>query len=351
MAADWDTSGIHERRVDERMAPEPRRGWLGARFGGWSRGRRRTAGVLTGLVSVAIIAGYIWSGTGDAVPEAGVEPPLIQADEGPIRVAPEKPGGMEIPHRDKLVLQRLPGAEEDPRRERLLPPPEEPLPPPQEEPVAAYEPPGERLPPSAPPRESLPEPQTTAPVRSGETGRAVAPSATEPARPVVKTEPTPPARTQAPPAQARLSDGPTRLIPRRSSRRRSAPRRWRRGGTYVWPSDGGRSADAPRAACPRARAANGRDHDGHACRRRRRSRHRPGPARSWSSSPRSAPPSRHRRPGRGCAATTAICSPASARPMPAPTWGRRASSTVSAPGRCRGRPGRGRSAPNSRGAR
>ncbi|HRK96603.1 MAG TPA: hypothetical protein PK694_09815, partial [Rhodospirillales bacterium] len=75
MAADWDTSGIHDRRVDERLAPEPRRGLLGGRLGG----RRRTAGILTGLVSVAIIAGYIWSGSGGDELEAGGEPPLIQA--------------------------------------------------------------------------------------------------------------------------------------------------------------------------------------------------------------------------------------------------------------------------------
>lgn len=150
MAADWDTSGIHERRVDERMAPEPRRGLLGGFLGGWLGGRRRRmAGALTGLVSVAIIAAYIWSGNDSSEPEAFGEPPLIQAEEGPVRVAPDEPGGMEIPHRDKLVLQRVPGAEEDPRRERLLPPPEEPLPPPREEPVAAYEPPPESLPPTS----------------------------------------------------------------------------------------------------------------------------------------------------------------------------------------------------------
>ena len=34
MAADWDTSGIHDRRVDERLAPEPRRGLLGGWLGG-----------------------------------------------------------------------------------------------------------------------------------------------------------------------------------------------------------------------------------------------------------------------------------------------------------------------------
>lgn len=262
MAADWDTSGIHDRRVDERLAPEPRRGLLGGWLGG--RRRRRTAGILTGLVSVAIIAGYIWSGSGGDEPEAGGEPPLIQADDAPIRVPPENPGGLEIPHRDKLVLQRIPGEGEDPRRERLLPPPEEPLPPPQEEPVAAYEPPPESLSPLMEP-ESLSEPPAVAP------GRSLAPSAAEPApraptppqRPAVKSEPAPPSRTQPPPAQARSADGPTPLIP---GAQQPAPQRSANagstagsGGTYVWPSEGGRagnaapaqSGSAGRAAPPR----------------------------------------------------------------------------------------------------
>lgn len=256
MAADWDTSGIHDRRVDERLAPEPRRGLLGGWLGG--RRRRRTAGILTGLVSVAIIAGYIWSGSGGDEPEAGGAPPLIQADDAPIRVPPENPGGLEIPHRDKLVLQRIPGEGEDPRRERLLPPPEEPLPPPQEEPVAAYEPPPESLPPVE--RERLVDQQAIAPPRTDPGGSVRPPAAAEPAPrsaapspqgPAVKSEPAPASRTQPPPAQAKSAGGPTPLIP---GAQQPAPQRPANagsatgsGGTYVWPSEGGRSGNAPPA--------------------------------------------------------------------------------------------------------
>lgn len=208
MAADWDTSGIHERRVDERMAPEPRRGWLS--------GRRRTASVLTGLVSVAIIAAFIWSGRDRAELDAGGEPPLIQADEAPIRVPPDKPGGMEIPHRDKLVLQRVPGAEEDPRRERLLPPPEEPLPP-REEPAASYEPPPESLPPP-PAHESLAGEQPSPPASHKPAGKA-----------------------EAPPAQAR-ADGPRPLVPQ--AQQPAPPRSSGASGSHVWPSENARSSEA-----------------------------------------------------------------------------------------------------------
>lgn len=271
MAADWDTSGIHERRVDERFAPEPRRGWLRGRFGG----RRRLAGALTGLVSVAIIAAYIWSGWDQGELEAQGEPPLIQAEDGPVRVAPTEPGGMEIPHRDKLVLQRVPGAEEDSRRERLLPPPEEPLSPPREEPVAAYEPPPQSLPPpAAPPRESPVEgssPGVARPASPPATAAGRAPSGSDPApragaaapapqKPAVKSEPAAPARSQTPQAQA--SDAPRPLVPQAQQ---SAPPRAAGStgsssastgsGTYVWPSDdeepgSGRSSD-PRGSASR----------------------------------------------------------------------------------------------------
>jgi hypothetical protein len=281
MAADWDTSGIHERRVDERMAPEPRRGFLGGFLGGWLGGRRRRmAGALTGLVSVAIIAAYIWSGNDRSELEAYGEPPLIQAEEGPVRVVPAEPGGMEIPHRDKLVLQRVPGAEEDPRRERLLPPPEEPLSPPREEPVAAYEPPTQSLPPAAPTREGLPptpgpreslgaggasppqRPGSVAPSSGDLTPRQAVPMAQKPA---AKSESPPPAKTQAPPAQAKPADGPRPLIPQaQQTMQQPAPQQQPTppraaaspgsgagagGGTYVWPSDVGEGAN--RSAPPR----------------------------------------------------------------------------------------------------
>lgn len=282
MAADWDTSGIHERRVDERMAPEPRRGLLGDFLGGWLGGRRRRmAGALTGLVSVAIIAAYIWSGNDGSELEAYGEPPLIQAEEGPVRVAPAEPGGMEIPHRDKLVLQRVPGAEEDPRRERLLPPPEEPLSPPREEPVAAYEPPPQTLPPAAPPRESQPPtpapreslgaggaspPQRSGTVASSGSDLTQRPAAPMAQKPPAKSETPPPAaKTQAPPAQAKPADGPRPLIPQtQQSMQQPAPQQQQQprasgstgsggaaagSGTYVWPSDVGEGAN--RSAPPR----------------------------------------------------------------------------------------------------
>jgi len=57
-------------------------------------------------------------------------PPIVRADGGPEKVAPQEPGGMEIPHQDKEIFERITGdgtsGEADPGVERLLPPPEEP---------------------------------------------------------------------------------------------------------------------------------------------------------------------------------------------------------------------------------
>ena len=52
--------------------------------------------------------------------------PVIHAESKPIKRKPSEPGGLNVPHQDKLVFNRLaPGQVQEPA-ERLLPPPEEP---------------------------------------------------------------------------------------------------------------------------------------------------------------------------------------------------------------------------------
>lgn len=55
--------------------------------------------------------------------------PVIKAEPGPIKVAPDKPGGMEAADLDKNVYEKMEGGSEGPKVERLLPPAETPLPP------------------------------------------------------------------------------------------------------------------------------------------------------------------------------------------------------------------------------
>lgn len=53
-------------------------------------------------------------------------PPVIIAESTPEKVKPEDPGGLEVPHQDKLVYDRVSG-ESTERVEKLLPEPEEPV--------------------------------------------------------------------------------------------------------------------------------------------------------------------------------------------------------------------------------
>jgi len=77
-------------------------------------------GLFGGGLWFAYVQGTRHAGGGDA---ASGTIPLIRADERPTKVKPEKPGGMEIPDRDKLIYNPT-----RPVVEHLLPPPEKPLP-------------------------------------------------------------------------------------------------------------------------------------------------------------------------------------------------------------------------------
>jgi hypothetical protein len=89
---------------------------------------RRLLATALALLVMGLFGGGLWfayvQGTrhagGDA---ASASVPLIRADERPTKVKPERPGGMEIPDRDKLIYNPT-----RPAVEHLLPPPEKPLP-------------------------------------------------------------------------------------------------------------------------------------------------------------------------------------------------------------------------------
>src|ERR1700682_405942 len=89
---------------------------------------RRVLATALALLVMGLFGGGLWfayvqgsrHAGGDGA-SAGV--PLIRADERPTKVKPERPGGMEIPDRDKLIYNPI-----RPTVEHLLPPPEKPLP-------------------------------------------------------------------------------------------------------------------------------------------------------------------------------------------------------------------------------
>jgi hypothetical protein len=80
------------------------------------------ASVLVVFIVVVVVA-YNW----------GVErgerrvPPLVQADSAPVKVRPEDPGGMTVPHKDRLIYDRMTGRDTKEPVEQLLPGPEEPV--------------------------------------------------------------------------------------------------------------------------------------------------------------------------------------------------------------------------------
>ena len=92
--------------------------------------RGRISFIAACLVAVALAgsSAIMWYAYNQGrAPSGEAVVPLIRAERGPIKVRPEQPGGMEVPHQDKLVYERLEPATDTPRVERLLPPPETPV--------------------------------------------------------------------------------------------------------------------------------------------------------------------------------------------------------------------------------
>jgi cell division protein FtsN len=93
-------------------------------------GGGRTLFVLLGLLfAVILFGGVLYLAYQQGMREgARNAPPLIEADGSPVKVAPDDPGGMEIPNTDKLIYDRMNGEDPaEPGIEQLLPRAEEPM--------------------------------------------------------------------------------------------------------------------------------------------------------------------------------------------------------------------------------
>ncbi|MBK4717795.1 SPOR domain-containing protein [Azospirillum sp. YIM DDC1] len=163
-------------------------------------GRRGLLGLGLAVVGIVAFAGAIvvvYGGGSRGTPDGA--PPLLMAETAPTKSRPEQPGGMEVPHQDKLVYERLNDRGAKSQIERLLPPPEEPLPRPV---VAPQVPPSPTLP-EAPAVAQLPPPPpgstTTVPRQDGEA--APPPAAAPPAPPAVAALPAPAPAAPAPKPQ------------------------------------------------------------------------------------------------------------------------------------------------------
>jgi hypothetical protein len=158
---------------------------------------RRRGRILTLLVSVAALASFggviYWAHQNDR--EAGGQGivPLIKADEKPIKIKPDTPGGLVVPNQDKTVYERVQPGSVPQGPEKLLPPP----------PVPQIPPP---TPPQPPAPAALPTPATppTATAPAAPVPVPVVPpvATTDPAKPPGAEVLTPPAQGAATPAPA-----------------------------------------------------------------------------------------------------------------------------------------------------
>jgi len=176
------------------------------------RGVTSMAVVVLGLAAFGGIIAYAYNQGMRAGTEAVA--PVLRADPSPTKVRPEQPGGMQVPHQDKLVYDRLNPSSTEPGVERLLPPPEQPV----ERPRAEAVQPAEEDVTSGIPEGDLPveEPAAdTAPVQMAEpVPEAAAPPRGEPApaasAPKVDVEAPPP----APPPVAKVETPPAAAPPK-----------------------------------------------------------------------------------------------------------------------------------------
>jgi hypothetical protein len=93
-------------------------------------GGRRPMVFLAIVALLVVFAGVVFLAYKQGLKQgAQGNPPVIHADSSPTKVAPADPGGMEIPHQDRTVYDRISGdaAPSSADGEHLLPKPEEPM--------------------------------------------------------------------------------------------------------------------------------------------------------------------------------------------------------------------------------
>ncbi len=199
--------------------------------GGSGQGKRGLLGLGFAVVGIVAFAGTILVSYRGGDRMSGDGPPLLTADPSPTKSRPEQPGGMDVPHQDKLVYERLhERGGNHPNVERLLPPPEVALPRPVVTPQMPSLPPMlaapviGQLPPPPPgstatvPRDSLeptPAPTVAAAPQTQASATATKPGATPTGKPPVtpqsptKTTAAPTAQTAALPPPAAPKPAPT----------------------------------------------------------------------------------------------------------------------------------------------
>ena len=76
--------------------------------------------IFIGLFAVVAFCLVVWFGIyKDNIIKSGSQLPVVTANDTPIRVRPTEPGGMQIPHQDKLILKELVDGEKQSTMELL----------------------------------------------------------------------------------------------------------------------------------------------------------------------------------------------------------------------------------------
>jgi hypothetical protein len=91
---------------------------------------RRPLVILAIIALIVVFAGVVFLAYKQGLKQgAQGNPPIIRADSNPVKVAPTNPGGIQIPHQDRSVYDRLSGSTDTTTQdtEHLLPTPEEPI--------------------------------------------------------------------------------------------------------------------------------------------------------------------------------------------------------------------------------
>ncbi|MBM3532155.1 MAG: SPOR domain-containing protein [Alphaproteobacteria bacterium] len=173
--------------------------------------RGRLLAALIALFAIGGFGGVLWYAYSQGQRSADAVAPILKADGEQTRARPEQPGGMVVPHQDKLVLNNMQQANRG-QVEKLLPPAEAPLPqtartaPPPATSVALAPPPAAApapppVPPAPPPSMAAPAPSPVSPPSppppspATSAGSLIAPPAPPPVPPAPSSASAPPAAT------------------------------------------------------------------------------------------------------------------------------------------------------------
>ena len=185
--------------------------------------------IALGGVVFAVFAAVIWYAYVEVMGlGTGGPPPLVRAEAGPIKRAPDDPGGMEIPNRGSAVARVFDETVDGVRRERILPRQDTAQIPPEPEPASPPAPAPQAMPGPTAPGSQAAEPATAAPVerlaaREPEPSAPLAPTqpATRPS--ITVTNQPPPSQAPAPAAQ-QAAPRPSTPPPAAAAPAQAAPR-------------------------------------------------------------------------------------------------------------------------------